>query len=68
MPRQSQEKQSEGKWHALRNSKPVATGTTQNECGCKAKKKFPNDPLLTGRVEHAKHGNPDDWRRFYPNC
>ncbi len=62
------EKQSEGKWHALRNSKPVATGTTQNECGCKAKKKFPNDPLLTGRVEHAKHGNPDDWRRFYPNC
>ena len=62
------EKQAEGRWHAIRNGVTIATGTTQNECGCNAKKKYPNDPLLTGRVEHAKHGNPDHWRRLYPEC
>jgi len=62
------EKQSEGNWHAIRNGKKVARGTTQYECGCNAKEKYPNDPLLTGRVEHAKRGNPDHWRRLYPNC
>lgn len=62
------EKQSDGNWHAIRNGKTVETGTTQNECGCNAKKKYPNDPLLTGRVEHAKRGNPDHWRRLYPSC
>ena len=62
------EKVSEGKWHAIRNETPVLTGKTQNECGCKAKKRYPNDPLLTGRVENAKYGKPDEWRRLYPNC
>jgi len=62
------EKLSRGGWHAIRNSKSIATGATQNECGCNAKKIYPNDPLLTGRVEHAKRGNPDHWRRLYPNC
>jgi hypothetical protein len=62
------EKQSSGKWHAIRNGTTIATGATQNECGCKAKKKHPNDPLLTGRVENAKYGNPDHWRRLYPSC
>ena len=62
------EKQSEGKWHAIRNETTVATGTTQNECGCNAKKKYPDDPLLTGRVEHTNRGNPNHWRRLYPDC
>jgi hypothetical protein len=35
-------------WHAIQNSTTIATGTTQNECGCNAKKKYPDDPLLTG--------------------
>ena len=62
------EKQGAGKWHAIRNGEGIANGKTQNECGCKAKKKYPDDPLLTGRVDHAKRGNPDHWRRFYPSC
>jgi len=62
------EKQQEGKWHAIRSGIRVASGTTQNECGCRARKRYPNDPLLTGRVEHAKRGNPDHWRRLYPSC
>jgi hypothetical protein len=62
------EKQNEKNWHAIRNSATVATGTTQNECGCKAKKLYPDDPLLAERVENAKRGNPDHWRRLYPTC
>ncbi len=27
------EKQSEGKWHGIRNGTTIATGATQNECG-----------------------------------
>src|ERR1700678_245469 len=58
MPEIFVEKRSEGNWHAIRNEKTIVTGATQNECGCNAKKKYPNEPLLTGRVEHAKRGNP----------
>jgi hypothetical protein len=68
MPEIFVEKQGEGKWHAIRNSTTIATGTTQNECGCNARKKYPNDTLLTGRIERTNRGNPDHWRRFYPKC
>jgi hypothetical protein len=68
MPEIFVEKQTEGRWHAIRNGITIAMGTTQNECGCNAKKKYPDDTLLTGRVEHTNRGVPDHWRRFYPQC
>jgi hypothetical protein len=68
MPDISVEKQGEGRWHAIRSGVQIATGTTQNECGCNARKLYSNEPILTVRVEHTNRGNPDHWRRFYPNC
>ncbi len=68
MPEIFVEKKGEKKWHALRGGVTVATGTTQNECGCKAKKKHPKETIMTARVEHAKHGTPGHWRRLYPSC
>jgi len=68
MPNIFIERQSSGNYHAIRNETRIAVADTQNECGCKAKRLYPDDPLLAERVEHAKHGNPDHWRRFYPTC
>jgi hypothetical protein len=53
------EKQSTGKWHAIRNGRTIATGTTQNEWGCNAKRDTPVTPFLTGQVERTNRGNPD---------
>lgn len=49
MPNIFIERQSSGNYHAIRNETRIAVGTTQNECGCKAKALYPE------RWRHLRH-------------
>lgn len=58
------ERKDDGTYRAIRNSRTVATGTTQEETAQGASNRFPNDTIEVERVRNTKNGTRDHWRRW----